>query len=141
MPVDSALVDAALLARLSGDSTLMAILTDGVYFDEAKQNATKFVIVSLSDQFDESVFGGRAIESGLYLVKAVTVGPSSLAAAQAAARIDALLEDQPLTVAGYAGMSLYRESRLRQTEVDEVDPSIRWQHRGGHYRVEMSIGA
>lgn len=141
-PPDSALIDAALLARLSGDATLMAICTDGVYVDEAKQNATKFVIVSMVDQFDESVYVlGRAIESALYLIKAVTLGSSSLQAAQAAARIDAILEDVPLTASGYTGMSLFRESRLRLTEVDEVDPSIRWQHRGGNYRVEMSVGA
>ena len=141
-PPDSSLIDAALLARLSGDAALMALCTDGVYVDEAKQNATKFVLVSLVDQTDESVYVlGRAIESALYLIKAVMVGAGNVQVSQAAARIDALLEDQPLTVAGYTGMSLYRESRLRLTEVDEVNPSIRWQHWGGHYRVEMSVGS
>lgn len=139
MPVDSSLIDAALLARLDNDALLMAILTDGVYFDEARQNAQKFLIVSLLDHVDESVFGGRAIESALYLVKAVTLGPSGDTVKSAAARIDVLLEDQPLTVAGYTWMSTHREARIRKTEVDQVDTAIRWQHRGGHYRVEMSV--
>ncbi len=142
MPLDSALIDAALLARLSGDAALTALCPDGVYVDEAKQNAQRFVIVSLVEAFDEATFGlGRTIESSLYLVKAVMFGNSSLQAAQAAARIDVLLEDVPLTAAGYTGMALYREDRMRMTEVDEADPSLRWQHRGGRYRVEMSIGA
>lgn len=135
---DSSLIDAALLARLVGDATLSAILTDGVYFDEAKQGAQRFAIVSLVDEADESVFGGRAIESALYLVKAVILSTTGADVKTAAARIDTLLEDQPLTAAGYTGMTVFRESRIRTTEVDDADPSIRWQHRGGHYRVEMS---
>lgn len=138
---DSSAIDAALLARLVGDAALSAILTDGWYFDEAKQGAQRFGIVSLIDEADEAVFGGRAIESALYLVKAVVLATTGADVKTAAARIDALLEEQPLTVAGYNGMAVFREGRIRITEVDEVDPSIRWQHRGGQYRVDMSIGA
>jgi hypothetical protein len=35
-------------------------------------------------------------------------------------------------------MAMYRETRVRITEVDEVDVSIRWNRRGGHYRVQMT---
>lgn len=140
MPADTSLVDAALVTRLVGDSALMAICVDGVFFDQAKQGALQFVIVSLLDGADEGVYvAGRAIYSALYLVKAVSKGMSNIAASQAAARIDVLLEDKPLTVAGFNGMSCFREVRLRTTEVDIVDPGIRWQHWGGHYRVEMSV--
>lgn len=137
---DSSAIDAALLARLVGDASLSAILTDGWYFDEAKQGAQRFGIVSLIDEADEAVFGGRAIESALYLVKAVVLATTGADVKTAAARIDTLLDEQPLTVAGYNGMAVFREGRIRITEVDEVDPSIRWQHRGGQYRVDMSIG-
>lgn len=136
---DSQAVAAALLAVLANDATLAALLPDGVWSDSAKQGATRFAVVSLLDHTDDWVFEGRAIESALYLVKATVQGQSADAANQAAARIDALLEDIPLTAAGYNWMSTNRETYLRVKEVDDVDPAIVWQHRGGHYRVEMSI--
>ena len=139
MPPDSSLVDAALLARLANDATLAGLMPDGVWWEEAAQGKTRFVVVSLIDEVDEAVFGGRAIEDALYLVKAVELGSSGVNIKAAAARIDVLLEEQPLTVAGYSGMDVFRESRVRNTEIDEVDPSIRWQHRGGMYRVRMSV--
>ncbi len=40
-----------------------------------------------------------------------------------------------LQATGFAVTGMYREARVRYTEVDEVDPSIRWQHRGGKYRI------
>lgn len=139
MPNSSA-IDAALFSRLVGDATLSTILTDGWYFDAAKQGAQKFGIVSLIDGSEESVFvDGRAIETRLYLVKAVILSTSRTTAVAAADRIDAILQDHPLTVAGYNSMSLFRETPIEITEVDSVDPSIRWQHYGGHYTVEMSV--
>lgn len=136
---DSSAIDAALVAKLVNDGALMALMSDGVFFDEAKQGATKFVIVSLLQEADEGRFNGRAYEDALYLVKAVELGMSGTNAKAAAARIDALLEDVSLSITGYAWMTTHREARVRMVEVDEVDPSIRWQHRGGHYRVEASL--
>lgn len=147
MSVDSALIDAALVTILMGDATLMAMVPDGIFFDEAAQGAQRFIIVSLLEEHDEGVFGGRAFEDALYLVKAVALGSSGANVAAAAARIDVLLEDQkigtgsPPSVSGYTWMDTFREARVRLTEVDEIDPSIRWQHRGGHYRIRMSVGS
>ena len=56
----------------------------------------------------------------------------------AAARIDALLNGGTLTVAGYTLMTMHRESRVREPEDDEENPSISWEHRGGNYRVMVS---
>jgi hypothetical protein len=136
---DSSAIDNALIAKLAADATLLSYCTNGVYWDEAPPGATKFVIVSLVDQIDEPNFGGRAYEDALYLVKAVALSTAGANIQAAAARIDALLEDQTLTVSGYTHMVMHRESRVRITEVDEVDASIRWFHRGGHYRVQMSL--
>ena len=139
---DSSDIDAALVVKLASDAALLALCPNGVYVDEAPSGATRFVIVSLVDEADEAVFGGRAIEDALYLVEArmlSTIAGANIKAA--AARIDALLEDQPLTVAGYTGMAVFRESRLRTTEVDDQDSTLRWYRRGGHYRVQMSLGA
>jgi len=136
---DSSAIDNALIAKLGADATLLSYMTNGVYWDEAPQGSTKFVIVSMVDQIDEPQFQGRAYEDALYLVKAVALSTVGANIQAAAARIDALLEDQTLTVSGYTHIVMHRESRVRLTEVDDVDASIRWFHRGGHYRVQQSI--
>ena len=83
------------------------------------------------------MLGGCAYEDALYLVKVVALG-SGVDVKAAAARIHTLLEDQVLTVSGYTHMVMHRESRIRMTEVDQADASIRWQHRGGRYRVQQA---
>ena len=135
MPESSA-IDSALIAKLSSDATLAALATNGVYFDEAPQGSRSFVIVSLMDEDDAQHFGQRSFEDALYLVKAVvitTVANANTVIRDAANRIDALLEQTTLTATGYMPMACYREARLRLTEVDEVDPTVRWYHRGGQY--------
>ncbi len=139
MSVDSSAIDAALTSVLLNDATLAALMPDGVWFDEAAQGAQRFVIVSLVDEFDQQDTSGRAAENPLYLVKAVALSTSGGDVKTAAARIDALLQMQTLTVAGYTVTGMSRESRVRLTEVDAVDPSIRWQHRGGNYRVFAGV--
>jgi hypothetical protein len=135
---DSSNVDAALTAKLLADATLMALATDGVYFDEATAGKTKFVILSLVTESDEPMFGARAFEDATYLVKYVELGTSGINAKAAAARIDVLLEQGTLTVTGYGLMVMRRVERVRYTEVDDVDSSIRWQHRGGRYQIVVS---
>ena len=138
MPPDSAAVDAALVAKLGADVTLLGLMPNGVYVDVAPPRSTRFVIVSLLEHHDEQEFGGRAIESALYLVKAVGLSTANPDMAGAAARIDELLDGGVLTPTGFDLMAMHREERVRITEVDDADPSIRWYHRGGHYRVEVS---
>lgn len=136
---DSGEIDNALVARLSGDATLMGVLTDGVYFDEAAQGKTKFCLVSLVEGVTAPQMGvpqaRRAAERHEFIVKAVMLNGSSATVRQAAARIDTLLEDMPLTITGFACLEVYRVRRIRDTEVDSADASIRWQHRGGYYRI------
>lgn len=132
---DSSAIDDALVAALLADSTLMALVPDGVYVDEAAPNAQRFVIVSLVDAPDTQGFGGRAFETPLYLVKAVTLATSGTNVKAAAARIDAVLENAQLTIAGYACLKVQRDSRFRVTTVDAQDASLRWHHRGGRYEI------
>jgi hypothetical protein len=127
----------ALLARLAGDAVLRALCPHGVYLDEAPANATRFVIVSFVVGFDEPMFGGRGLEDVLYLVKSVMTTSDTSAAA--ATRIQALLHHQPLAVVGAAMTVMRRRDRVRETEVDAVDPSMRWYHRGGRYQVVTSL--
>jgi hypothetical protein len=102
----------------------------------------RFVIVSLVDAVDIPAFGGRAIEDTLYLVEArllSTTANANANARAAAARIDVLLEDQPITATGYTWMTCHRESRTRLIEIDAIEQSLRWYRRGGNYRVQMSL--
>lgn len=136
---DSSAVDSALSAKLLGDATLMALATDGVWFDEAPQGKTKFVIISLVEETDTPQFGSRSFEDATYLVKYVEQSSSATNAKAAAARIDVLLEGGTLAPAGYSLMTMQRLSRITpMVEVDDVDTSIRWQHRGGLYEIVVS---
>ena len=139
---DTSDIAAALIAKLGSDLELLSLCPNGVYFDEAPPGSTRFVIVSFVNAIDQGVFGRRAIEDAIYLVEArmlSTVPGANIK--RAAARIDELLEDQPLTVAGYTWSAMHRIEPIRLTEVDEVDPSVRWLRRGGQYFVQMSLTA
>jgi hypothetical protein len=142
---DSSDIDAALVATLGADTTLLGYCPNGVYMDEAPPGATRFVIVSIVDEHDEGVFSGRAYEDTLFLIEARMLSTAGGNIKAAAARIDALLENRvlgvgsPLSVSGYTWMTTFRESRVRRTEVDAIDPTIRWYRRGGNYRVQMAL--
>ena len=139
---DTSDIAAALIAKLGSDPELLSLCPNGIYWDEAPPGSTRFVIVSFVNAIDQGVYGRRAIEDGLYMVEArmlSTVPGANIK--RAAARIDELLEDQPLTVAGYTWMTTHRTEPVRVTEVDEIDPSIRWHRRGGQYFVQMSLAA
>src|SRR5262245_10060024 len=139
---DSSDIDNALIAKLGSDAALLALMPNGVYWGVAPPQSTRFVIVSLVDESDSRDFGTRSYEDAVYLVKAVSLSTANGDMKGAAARIDALLDGGMLTVAGYTLMAMYRELRVRPpVEIDDVDPTIRWYHRGGHYRVMMALGA
>lgn len=147
--MDSSDIDAAIVAALRADTALAALMPDGVWFETANgsiatgKNVTRFVLVALFDSNDVAEFQRRAYEDALYLVQAVALAAPGAPAGDvkaAAARIEAVLEDQPLTVAGYTWMTAHRERRHRVQEVDPADPAIKWNHRGAFYRVLMSGG-
>jgi hypothetical protein len=141
---DSCEIDSAIVARLQNDPALQDLLPDGVYIDLAPQGSHAFTLVSVQAAHDDAAFAApasrRVLEDVQYLVKAVVRQSSGTTAKHAAARIDALLEDAPLTIPGYTCLQLSRVERLRRTEADDVDPSIVWQHRGGFYRVLAALG-
>jgi hypothetical protein len=135
MVSDPSDVDAAILAVLRNDQALMALMPDGVYFDVAPPGRTKYVIVSMEFHEDFYTFDGRALERTIYLAKAIERDIDGADVKAAAARIDELLQGQPLTIPGYVHSLTSRTGRARDTERDEVDNSALWQHRGGHYEV------
>jgi hypothetical protein len=84
------------------------------------------------------MFGSRAFEQAIYLVKAVALASTGADVRSAAARIDALLDGpNSLAINGYSVARLQRVQRVRYTEVDN-DNDARWQHRGGHYELWAS---
>jgi hypothetical protein len=137
---DTSAIDAALVNVLYQDTTLKSLVPDGVYMDEAPPNAQRFVIVALADAVDNATYdAGRAFEEKTYTVVAKMLSTAGGDIKGAAARIDVLLEDAALTVTGYADVRARRERPIRETDVDTVDPSLRWFHRGGEYRVHAAI--
>jgi len=147
---DSGGIDAAVIEVLAADPALTALMPGGVYYQVAPPNSQQFVIVSIADSVDRPMFGGRAWESVLYLVKAVEFSSPTVLnsnARAAAERIDTLLDPQPpappatLTIDGYGLMAMQREGqRVRDTETDAIDATVRWAHRGAHYRVFAIAG-
>jgi len=141
---DSSAVDTAVITHLAGDATLATLLPGGVHFGLAPQGKTAFALVTIDETADVAVFAEtaaarRAIEVITYAVAAVVQTSAMGPATQAAARIDALLADQPLTVPGYGWLSTVRVDRIRDPgELDPSDKSIRWQHHGGRYRVQVT---
>jgi hypothetical protein len=137
---DTSAIDAAIVNVLYQDTTLKTLVPDGVYMDEAPPNAQRFVIVALADALDSPTSdAGRALEEKTYTVVAKMLSTAGGDIKTAAARIDAVLEDAALTVTGYADVRVRRERPIRDTDVDDVDPSLRWFHRGGEYRVHAAI--
>ena len=135
---DSGAIDEAVLATLRADAELAALLPDGIYFDLPDPGSTRYGLVTLVNGLDVAQFGGRLYEDIVYLVKATMFGSHQSQLRQAAARIDELLEDVPLTASGYAWMTTHRILRIRYPEVDQHDPTIRAFHRGGQYRIQMT---
>jgi hypothetical protein len=139
---DSYDIDRALVALLRGDATLNGLLPDGIYLYSADAGVERFAIVSIVTAFDTPQFGRRAWEDIVYLVEALvlrTTSDSNTVANQAAARIDAVLDDQPLSVPGYGYMTMHRALRHPEDETDEKNPAIKFYRRAGHYRVQMSL--
>jgi len=139
---DSSLVDDALTTLLLNDATLQSLLPDGIWWDLAGKTdrpPTRFCVLTHVSHTDVPVFGGRGYEDYVYQVKAVMLNALSVDIKAAAHRFDELLDDGTLTVPGYAFMAMFRESRIRYPEVDAENASIRWLHRGGHYRVQVAI--
>lgn len=142
--MSSSAIDNAVIAKLNGDPSLLSLCPHGVYWGIAPAGSKKFVIVSLVDAHDEAELGGTAFEEHLYAIEARMVAQAgeSMPIREAADRIHALLQDQPLTVPGYDYVAMHRETqaaaRIRMTEFDPTDPGVLWYRRGGYYRVIMA---
>jgi len=137
---DVSLVDAAVIARLASDAALQALCPDGVWYSVAPQDSTAFVIVARMDHSirpaQDATTEYTLYEQAIYLVKAVLRHTAATTAAQAAARIHALLHhaELDLTAAGYTAMLCHCIEPLRLPEVDRITNTT-WQHEGGQYEL------
>lgn len=129
-------VERAIVGTLAADATLTALLPDGVYWDLAPPGSTRFATVSASTSRAQMEFQGvdsfRAIA---YLVKAVVLGSGGATVAQADARIQAILDRQPIALPPATGaglMVIHWLDRVRYTE--SVNNDV-WQHSGARYEV------
>jgi hypothetical protein len=133
---DSNEVDEAVLAVLTGDTALRALLPGGVWFDlTGSPNLTRYGLVSQLHHEDmPAVHSEGGWERYLYLVKAVVLATDSSTVKAAAYRIHQLLHDTTYPVDGYVLMLSQRVERVRYAELDEVTDE-NWLHRGGQYEV------
>jgi hypothetical protein len=140
--MSAAAIDNAVVARLAGDAVLTALVPDGVWFGAAPSGLTAFALVVPVSSSEEAVFGPpgarRAWEETVYAIAAVQQGSALAPAQDAAGRIDTLLVDHDLTVAGYACLIVDRPARIALTIVDAVDARLQWHQQGGQYRVRMT---
>lgn len=76
--------------------------------------------------------GGTAFENALYMVRAVTVGPSMAQAGTIANLCDAALNLAALSISGYTHLLCRRESDVQYVETRDGQ---RWNHAGALYRI------
>lgn len=137
--MSSSAIGNAIVAALGSDSALLADCVHGVYMaGEVPSGSTRFVTVALVTGFDGSLFGGRASETHTYDVTAHIFfrereAPAGNIAA-AAARIDAVLEGQPIAVSGFTWADSERLEFVREVDRDADDVAIGYRIRGGRYQ-------
>jgi hypothetical protein len=133
-----ATVTIAVLQILQQDTALRVLMPDGAWFAEAPPGATRFVVLSLVSSMDTPIFGGPAYKESVYLVEARALMTSGADVESAFARITTLLTDAQLTITDYGAMLVQFEEELEMVEVDQIDPSIRWNRCGGHLHVMVA---
>lgn len=132
------LIKTALYQRLAADSTLTGLLADGtagIHDTQAQQNAGLPLVVFTKPAGNAMyTMGQRSYDDQLWQIKAVTDGPSSQLGGSIVARIDALLDDQPLTLSG--GLTCLSLRRTYDVpEYTETADGLRRTHQGAVYRL------
>ncbi len=126
-------IEKALYARLTGDATLMALATGGVWRGVAPVGTNGVIVVfAHAAENDFYALSNRAVSESSYLVKAVAPGETATPAWDAANRIDVLLNDYAMTLDTGTVLSIRRE---RVTSFTELDGGEQYQHAGGYYLI------
>lgn len=131
----------ALYGRMAGDTTLNGLLaapatgySKAIYHNQAPAGAQfPYVIFQKQSGVPTESFGDPdAMDTDVWLVKAVDRDTSADDAEAAAARIKALLNDAPLSISGYTLLYLRRQSDV---EYPEVTDGQTYQHVGSLFRL------
>ena len=137
----STAVRRALYGKLSGDTTLNALLaapatgySKSIYHQDAPEGAAfPYVIFQRQSGRPTEAFGAPSVmENDVWLVKAVDHATSADTAESIAARIQTLLNDAALSISGASLLYLRRQSDI---EYPEVANGERYAHVGSLYRL------
>lgn len=132
----------AIYGKLAGDTTLTAMLgtppppkAQSIWHNSAGANAT-YPLVTLNKQSGvptEAFTDPSALEEDVWLVKAIDRDTSADDAEAVAARVQTLLNDAALSIAGGATHLYLR--RQSDVEFEEVTDGVKFQHVGALYRL------
>lgn len=140
-------VDQFLWQALTGNAALLALLAPqpapspvGIFEGLAPQGAAfPLVLFAMLSSPDVNCIGNdsRMMSKPLYLVRAITSGPSDVPAERIAKQIDiSLLGARGNIPAENVGcLGTYREEMIRYTEIDN---GVIFRHCGGRYRMMVS---
>lgn len=128
-------IDAALMARLNGDTGAGGLMTlvDGVYNGVAPSgSAHPLVIFQFLGGPDSYTWGQRINTSVRYQIRTITTGHNRSVIKAAMARIDVLLMDHELV----AGQTMYLRREAVMPDMLEADGNVIYQQVGATYLLE-----
>lgn len=136
----SVAVRRALYGKLSGDTTLTAMLANpasgyskAIYYEVAPQGAAfPYVIFSKQSGTPSYALTARNFDNDIWLIKAVDRSDSADVADNIASRLDALLTDGTVSISGRTQCYLRRESDVDYSET--VDGTT-YRHAGSLFRL------
>lgn len=131
----------ALYGRLAGDTTLNNLLASppagyskSIFYQQAPESAGyPFIVFSKSSGVPTEAFGDPdALDTDVWLVKAVDEATSADDAEAIQARVQALLNDATLSISGATLLYLRRQSDV---DYSEVNKGVQYVHAGSLYRL------
>lgn len=137
----STAVRRALYGKLAGDTTLNNLLgspapnySKSIYHQQAPDGAGfPFVILNRQSGVPTEAFTDpSALETDVWLVKAIDKNTTADAAEAASARVAVLLNDSALTISGATTLYLRRQSDV---EFPEVRDGVTYRHVGSLFRL------
>jgi hypothetical protein len=140
----STAVRRALYGKLAGDSTLTSLLgtpasgySQSIYYQQAPQGAGfPFVILNKQAGTPTEAFGDPdALDTDIWLVKAVDKNTTADTAEAVQDRVKTLLNDATLSISGATLQYLRRQSDV---EYSEVEDAVTYRHAGSLYRLVIS---
>jgi hypothetical protein len=131
----------AIYGKLAGDTTLTNLLgtpatgySKSIYHQQAPEGAHfPYVVFSKSSGVPTEAFGApSALETDVWLIKAIDRATSTDTAEAIQARIQALLNDASLSISGSTLLYLRRQSDV---EYPEVRDGVMFAHAGALWRL------